>query len=91
MPGPIFNLLARRTCRRKLLDMGYSRWQVQDAIDDLDDDVIDVVFSSTATVGTQAIGDGKIIEAILEWLKSEQGKAFIDAILKILLALLSGL
>lgn len=88
MPGPVFNLLARRVCRRKLLETGkYSRWEIQDALDDLDDDVIDVTYASVA--GASAIGDGKILDAIIAWFQSEQGKAFIDALLKILLALLT--
>lgn len=89
MPGPVFNLIARRTCRRKLLSMGYGFREVQDVLDDLDDDVIDVTYASVA--GVSAIGDGKILDAILEWLKSEQGQKFIDALLQILLALLGGL
>lgn len=34
------------------------------------------------------IGDGSILKAIMEWLQSPQGQAFLDAVMKILLALL---
>lgn len=39
-------------------------------------------------VGT-AIGDGKIIDAILDFFKSPQGQALLDALLKLLLGLLA--
>lgn len=89
MPGPVFNLLARRRCKVKLLSMGYSRAAVNDVIDDLDDDTIQATYAATA--GVAALGDGEILRKIIEWFSSEQGQAFIKALLDILLALLAGL
>jgi hypothetical protein len=37
------------------------------------------------------LGDGTILQAILDFLKSPQGQQLIDALVKMLLALLTGL
>lgn len=91
--GPIFNIAVRMKMREKLREKGYGPLQIARALRQIDDEVINSVMSDAETlsgvkvVGT-AIGDGKIIDAILEWLKSPQGQAFIDALLKLLLGLL---
>lgn len=38
-----------------------------------------------------ALGDGSIIQAILDWLRSPEGQAFISALVKILIGLLAGI
>lgn len=91
--GPIFNVAVRMKMREKLREKGYGPLQIARALRHIDDEVINSVMADAETlsgvkvVGT-AIGDGKIIDAILEWLKSPQGQAFIDALLKLLLGLL---
>jgi hypothetical protein len=37
------------------------------------------------------LGDGQLIQVIIDWLKSDEGKAFLSALFKILLGLLAGL
>jgi hypothetical protein len=44
--------------------------------------------SATAAGAVGAIGDGHIIKAIIDWLKTPQGQAFIKALISIILALL---
>lgn len=91
--GPIFNIAVRMKMREKLKEKGYGPLQIARAMRHVDDEVINSVMADAETlsgvkvVGT-AIGDGKIIDAILDWLKSPQGQAFIDALLKLLLGLL---
>ena len=47
-------------------------------------ELIDSVAPSTIH---QAIGDGSIVERIIEWLRSDEGKAFIKLLLTILITL----
>lgn len=91
--GPIFNIAVRMKMREKLKEKGYGPLQITRALRHIDDEVINGAMADAETlsgvkvVGT-AIGDGKIIDAILDWLKSPQGQAFIDALMKLLLGLL---
>lgn len=85
--GPLFNTRARIRARLALRDKGYSRAQINFAMDACDDDMISSALAESGA-DVSAIGDGTIIGAIIEWLKSPQGQAFIDALLKLLLGLL---
>lgn len=89
---PRFRVGVRLALRRELGSRGYSRAQINDFIEAATDDVIETavedVEGATGELKTGAIGDGKIIDAIIEFFKSEQGKALIDALIKLLLGLL---
>lgn len=88
--GPVFYLFARTKARQALRAKGYSFRQINSAMDELDDDSIDVVAEdSKITVG--AIGDGSIIAAIIAFFQSEQGQALIKALVEMLIALIGGL
>ncbi len=85
----IFTRLALRT-------QGYSRPQINAMLDAADDATIDQAVAESGTkppgaltVGMAAIGDGHIIDAILEFLKSPEGQALISALIKILLAVIA--
>lgn len=88
--GPLFKVATNVRVRLALRAKGYSRAQINFAIDCIDDDMIASAMT-TAGVDASAIGDGTIIGAIIDWLKSPQGQAFLDALLKLLLGLLMGL
>ena len=85
--GPLLTVHTKFKMRRALRDKGYSRSEINFAIDAIDDDMVTVAMTE-AGVDASAIGDGSIIGAIIDWLKSPQGQAFLDALLKLLLGLL---
>lgn len=93
MPGPLFRGLVRVRLRTALRRKGYSFGQAWDMVDEAEDDVLDELITTAAeqTNAVAAIGDGKLLQALLDWLKSEQGAAFLDALLKLLLAMIGGL
>lgn len=86
MQRPRFYFLVRQRLRRELISRGYARWQANEIIDELNDEVID---DCTAEVdpSSQAIGDGSIIDAIVKFLNSELGKALIAMLLKLLIGI----
>lgn len=86
--GPLFTIATKLRCRAALRAKGYSRSEINSVIDAVDDDSIGVAMAETGNNTVGAIGDGTILAAIIEWLKSPQGQAFIDALLKLLLGLL---
>lgn len=87
--GPIFYLFARTAARRKLRAAGYSFRDINDAMDELDDDSIDAV-AATMPAMAPLVG-GPVLDAIIAFFQSEQGKALIEALVKMLIALISGL
>jgi hypothetical protein len=90
MRHPFFYALARRQAARQV--KGYRLRDVNDVLSDVTDDVIDaeiVALNLPPMVG--AIGDGSIIQAILDFFKSPEGQALIAALVKMLLGLLAGL
>lgn len=90
MKHPAFYTLSKLAVRAELRARGYKFFEINDVIAGIDDDVIDVAAAQTnavsgvqdATVG--AIGDGAILKAITEFLKSDLGKALVAAILALL-------
>lgn len=91
MRGPVFRTMIRVRASRGLRRLGYSHVEVAEMMDDCDDDVIDAAAVSAAVTippTTGAIGDGSIIAAIVEFLKSEQGQALIKALIALLIGLI---
>lgn len=90
MKGPIFYAMARLACRRELRRQGYSFPQISEMMDAADDDVIDAAEAAAGgSMPVAAIGDGKVLDAVLDFLRSEQGQALIAALVKLLLTLLA--
>lgn len=91
--GPVFNAVVRMRLRQEFRKQGLgviesirkANQATDEVISGLTDDAEKI--SGTKVVGT-AIGDGKIIDAIVDFFKSPQGQAFLDALLKLLLGLL---
>lgn len=93
-PGAAFCVAVRIELAKAFRKQGHGFLKARLMANQATDEVIASVVADAETlsgakvVGT-AIGDGKIIDAILDWLKTPQGQAFIDAILKLLLGLLA--
>ena len=96
--GPLFPRLytarVRARCARAMLAAGYAPDEVDSVIDAVDSPTIKAVAAQcgpdvAAKVG--AIGDGTIINAIIEFFKSPEGQALIAALVKMLIGLLMGL
>lgn len=86
MQHPIFYALTRAATRREMRQRGYPLGQIREALEACADELIDAAAVRSGGVG--AIGDGKIVEAVIEFLKSPQGQALIDVLIKILTAVL---
>lgn len=93
MPGPLFKLRLRLKLRDELEGQGFTRRQIRNRLDELDDDVIE---RATAQVGATeaifalengvgAIGDGEFLKKILDFFKSDLGQALIKLILGFLI------
>lgn len=84
----LFNL--RRELRLELRKRGYGVAAIASVIGAVDEPTIK---ECGTLMGVEAIGDGSIlrqlIDAFLEFLRSEQGQALIAALLKLLLGLLA--
>ncbi len=82
-------LVLRRELRLRLRAEGHSAFAIGSVIDNVDEDAVK---ECGTNMGIAAIGDGSILkqllEAFLEFLRSEQGQALIDALLKLLLSFL---
>ena len=91
--GVVFNIALRAKIRQELRAKGYGIVESARLANQTTDEVINFVMadaealSGTKVVGT-AIGDGKIFQAIIDFFKSPQGQALLDALLKLLLGLL---
>lgn len=91
MAHPFLYPLARAAARRELRRQGKSFSESFRLVDDATDEMVDVAvaYAGVGPVAVmQGLGDGKIIDAILEFLRSEQGQAVIAALVKLLLGLL---
>ena len=92
MRHPFFYAMVRLRTRATLRSQGYNPWQVNDLMDATEDDLIDVAavqaqVTVPPTVGE--LGDGAILKAIIDFLKSEQGQALIKALITLLLSLIA--
>lgn len=88
--GPLVTILARAKCRSALREKGYTFRQINDVIGAVDDDALSWAMQESG-VKASAIGDGKIIDAILDFFKSPEGQALLAALIKMLIALIGGL
>lgn len=90
MHGPVFYAVTRLATRRELRKSGLRQAQVNDLMDACDDDVIDAaeVAASVAPADLAKIGDGTILQAIIDFLKSDAGQALLKALVTMLLTLL---
>lgn len=84
MRHPLFNALVRRAARRELEKRGYTDQNIDDMLACATSDVI-ADAQAKAGVEMGAIGDGTILNAIIEFLKSPAGQALIQALIALLL------
>lgn len=92
--GPLFNTRLRLAARAELRSRGYSFGEINDIVWAADDDVIDAAIEQAeldapgvkAALG--ALGDGTIIQAIIDFLKSPAGQALLQALIALLLGML---
>lgn len=93
MPGPLFNLRLRLRVRDELANRGLTRRQIRDRLDELDETLVGTALAQAGAVeavyalenGVGAIGDGTILKAIMDFLKSDLGQALIKIILGFLI------
>lgn len=88
MRGPLFYALTRLHARGALRRQGYGFFQINEMMDAAEDDIIDAAAMEVGIPRT-GLGDGTIIQAILDFLRSEQGQALISALIKLLLGALA--
>lgn len=87
MHHPAFYAMARVHARRALREQGKSFSEINEAMNLTDNDLIDSVADDVPPM-VGSIGDGKIIQAIIDFFKSPQGQAIIAALVKMILSLL---
>lgn len=91
-PGAVFCIAVRAKLRQEFRAKGYGLLESIRMANAASDEVIAGLIadaekmSGVKVVGT-AIGDGKIIDAIIGFFKSPQGQALLDALIKLLLGL----
>lgn len=94
MSHPLLTFYAKVHARRKLAADGYSFRQINDAMSQVDTQAVEAAAFSAGPEVESAVGklgDGTILQAIIDFLKSPQGQALIDALVKMLIALITGL
>ncbi len=94
MSRPLLTFYAKVRARHELRSKGYSFSEINTAMGQIDDHALEAaaIMAGPETEGAvHALGDGKLIDAILAFLKSDAGKALIDALTKMLIALITGL
>lgn len=91
-PGPVFCAAVRAHLRKEFRKQGMGLIESIRKANDVTDEVIAGLIPDAEKVSGQkvgAIGDGKIIDAIIEWFKSPQGQALIAALVQLILGLLA--
>jgi hypothetical protein len=84
-----FYVRLRIAARRELRHRGLSARQVTLAMDAADDATCDqAVVESGVSLPVGAFGDGSIIQAIVDFLKSEEGQKLIQALIALILSVL---
>lgn len=87
--GPVREGILKFRAARELRRLGHDADEIEMAFRMVGRDALAAaVADAKASEGVAALGDGTLITAFLEWLKSEQGQAVIAALVKILLAAL---
>jgi hypothetical protein len=93
----LFNVRLRIATRLELRGMGKGFWEIQEAMSNFTDDLPEVAAREAGVSippqlmavpgeGFGAIGDGTILKAIMDFLKSEQGQALIKILVSLLIA-----
>ncbi len=93
MSRPLLTFYAKVRARHELRAKGYSFSEINTAMGQIDDHAIEAaaIMAGPETEGAvHALGDGKILQAILDFLKSPQGQELIKALVSMLIALISG-
>lgn len=85
MSRPVFHGLVRLRVAAGLRRAGHGVIEARELSHALTGDVIDAHMGPEST---KAIGDGTIINAIMEFLASPAGQALIDALIKLLIGML---
>ena len=76
---------ARLALRRELRDQGYGFFQIRHLVAAAEEELIN---QAVAQSGVRPPVGGPVLDAIIEFFKSEDGKAIISVLIKILLAAL---
>jgi hypothetical protein len=91
-PGALFCVLVRAEARKAYRAQGFSFGESWRKAAELTDDVIAAAVPDAEKVaGVKVVGqlgDGSLLAALIEFLKSPQGQALIQALLKLLMGLL---
>ncbi len=88
MRGPLFYFRVRLAVRDELMTRGLTRAEANVKVSSLTRDDIDSGVELTENVeAVSAIGDGKILQKIVSFLRSDAGKALIRVLLSILVAI----
>jgi hypothetical protein len=93
-PGAAFCIAVRMELAKSFRKQGHGFLKARQLANQASDEVIATLIADAETlsgvkvVGT-AIGDGKIIDAIIDFFKSPQGQALIEALIKLILSLLA--
>lgn len=82
---PAFYSMTKLQTRFALRKQGYGFFEINGVMDGLDEDLIDAAVVEAGGVPA-ALGDGSILKAIIDFLKSENGQALIKIILGLLVA-----
>jgi hypothetical protein len=86
---PVAYPLVRAAVRQKLRKQGYSFLEALRLADDATDDLIEAVARENSPgLVDEMVSAGPVIDRILEFLRSEEGRALIDLLIKILLGLI---
>lgn len=96
MSSSNMRLATRVALRIALRQHGLGFYEISQVVAGMDEEDIELAATLSGTSEKvqqlrslqSGIGDGSIIRAIWEWLKSEEGKAFLEWLIKILLGLL---
>lgn len=92
LEGYVFKPMVRMAVRRRLREKGYGPVEAFRITNELTDDLIDQVRAEVApeaaAIDGSAVAGGPVVDAILEFFRSDAGKALVEAILKILLGIL---
>lgn len=91
MSHPLLTFYAKVHARRELSNQGYSFRQINEAMSHVDGQAVSAAaFSAGPEVegAVGKLGDGTIIQAIVDFLKSPQGQALIQALVQMLIHLI---
>jgi hypothetical protein len=86
MKGPLFRIRTQLAVAAGLREQGYGLLEARQLSKTVDDDLIHHA-ATVADVSLGAIGDGTILQAILDFFKSPVGQALIAALIKLLTGL----